>query len=622
MFLFLFFLTDRLIPSLHSLPLPPICSALTFSLSLVYPHNTQVNTERFVQESKGLQHTQGAWPKEVKTAERQDKERFVRRIENLKEYQNAVRHLTAVVENTIKQNNTLDLYEEYFTNLPDTVSSEPPAAKTVSVFRDPNEQKRAATQISWHPDGTPKLAVSYSSIQFQRNSEDVPVSSYIWDVANPNEPDFELQPRSPLTCVKYNPRMSDHVVGGSYNGAISFWDLRKGNQPIETSVLEQSHHDPVYAIYWIQSRSGNECCSISTDGQMLWWDVRNLGKGPIDSFKLERPDGLTFGASCLEYRSDAGATRFLVGTEQGQPVLIDRKAKKDADSQITIKAVYGADIGRHHGRINTIQRNPFSPKYFMSVGDWTTRLWNEDLKQPVLTSYYESAYVTSSCWSPTRPSVFFVTKSDATLEVWDFYYKQNDPVFSTKVGDCELTSVSVHKAGRLVAVGSADGTTSILEISDSLALPQPNEKQSLQVMFERETKREKNLEIRYNQRRKDARKAANKRVGSAAGARNATAVDRKGVADDEDDDGMEDLIKKTEASFYAAIGMTAPDTTLTDELMQVQKSISNMSFETAAQGSGGGAAEAEKPVTGNDVTSTGSELGTTESSRDNPAVVS
>jgi hypothetical protein len=48
-------------------------------------------------------------------------------------------------------------------------------------------------------------------------------------------------------------------------------------------------------------------------------------------------------------------------------------------------------------------RNPFFPKYFLSVGDWTWRVWNEDLRSPLLVSPYAAAYLSSGTWSPTRP---------------------------------------------------------------------------------------------------------------------------------------------------------------------------------------------------------------------------
>ena len=47
-------------------------------------------------------------------------------------------------------------------------------------------------------------------------------------------------------------------------------------------------------------------------------------------------------------------------------------------------------------------RNPFYPKFFLSIGDWTARIWNEDLKTPIMTSKYHSAYMVGGRWSPTR----------------------------------------------------------------------------------------------------------------------------------------------------------------------------------------------------------------------------
>ena len=41
--------------------------------------------------------------------------------------------------------------------------------------------------------------------------------SYIWDINNPNTPDFELIPSSPLCCLEYNPKDPHVLVGGSYN---------------------------------------------------------------------------------------------------------------------------------------------------------------------------------------------------------------------------------------------------------------------------------------------------------------------------------------------------------------------------------------------------------------------
>jgi hypothetical protein len=46
------------------------------------------------------------------------------------------------------------------------------------------------------------------------------VLSLLQDVNRPNLPDAEIVPTSPLTCLVYNPRLPDHLVGGSYNGLV------------------------------------------------------------------------------------------------------------------------------------------------------------------------------------------------------------------------------------------------------------------------------------------------------------------------------------------------------------------------------------------------------------------
>lgn len=92
---------------------------------------------------------------------------------------------------------------------------------------------------------------------------------------------------------------------------VAFWDLRKGSSPVESSMLESSHHDPVYDVFWIQSRTGNECCSISTDGQLLWWDIRKLKKGPTDAMTMQGENDVVFGGTAMEYKSDAGVSDEL-----------------------------------------------------------------------------------------------------------------------------------------------------------------------------------------------------------------------------------------------------------------------------------------------------------------------
>ncbi len=94
---------------------------------------------------------------------------------------------------------------------------------------------------------------------------------------------------------------------------------------------------------------------------------------------LDKGDGVVYGGVSLEYDAAAGPTKFLVGSEHGSVLLCNRKAKSASER---IGAVYPG----HHGPVYALQRNPFFSKYFLTVGDWTARIWFEDLKSPIMTT--------------------------------------------------------------------------------------------------------------------------------------------------------------------------------------------------------------------------------------------
>ncbi|XP_060948510.1 dynein axonemal intermediate chain 2-like [Limanda limanda] len=458
----------------------------------------QVNTERFQSNSCGINHVEGGWPKDVNPEEMEQTIRFRKKVEKDEGYINSILQLSSVMEHCIRQNNAVDIYQEYLEDEEEVErSQESPSAKTINVFRDPNEVKRTVTALSWHPDCGSKLAAAYSCLEFQKTSKDMSLDSYIWDIENPDRPEMTLKPTSPLVCLNYNPKDPHILVGGGFNGQIAYWDTRRGSQPVEISSVENSHRDPVYKIVWLQSKTGTDAFSASTDGQILWWDVRKLSE-PTERLVLDlgREGNLSraLGAISLEFESTM-PTKFMVGTEQGLVVSCNRKAKTPAEK---IVCTYEG----HHGPIYALQRNPFFPKNFLTVGDWTARIWSEDIKDSsIMWTKYQMSFLMDACWSPVRPSVFFTVKNDGVLEVWDILFKQNVPALSLKVCDGALNSVCVQDNGRLVACGSQQGEVTLLEICSELSTLQKNEKNLLSAMFERETKREKILESRQREMR-------------------------------------------------------------------------------------------------------------------------
>jgi len=67
----------------------------------------------------------------------------------------------------MRRNYEIDLFEEYFVGEEGEVMSESVSTKTLMLFKDPNNIKRAATNIAWHPEQSEmKVGITYSVMRF------------------------------------------------------------------------------------------------------------------------------------------------------------------------------------------------------------------------------------------------------------------------------------------------------------------------------------------------------------------------------------------------------------------------------------------------------------------------
>jgi dynein intermediate chain 2 len=91
---------------------------------------------------------------------------------------------------------------------------------------------------------------------------------------------------------------------------------------------------------------------------------------------------------------------------------------------------------------------------------------------------------------------------DGFLDVWDFFYRQNEVAYSQKVSDAVLTTIQIN--GSMAAIGDSDGTVSMMSMCRTLYdhTLNPREKEIMGTIFERETRREKNLDTAKRQAEK------------------------------------------------------------------------------------------------------------------------
>mmetsp|Transcript_1257 Transcript_1257/g.2798 ORF Transcript_1257/g.2798 Transcript_1257/m.2798 type:complete len:574 (-) Transcript_1257:687-2408(-) len=494
-----------------------------------------VNTARVQAKARGMLHTEGGWPKEVDATEAQDTTKWRKKLEKDPVFTGAVKTLTSATSKCLEQNNTIDLFEHYFFQEEPDALVENLQLKTVALFKDPSDEPRTISKIGWHPEGPTKIVGSYSSLRFQRMSEEMSTSSHVWDINERNVPLLSLRSKSPIISSQYNPKQSDLILSGCYNGILNLYDLRKGSTPAMMSVVETSHYDPVYDLCWLQSKTGTEAVSVSSDGRLMLWDVKEMD-APRDTCLLTdgAKNAKTLGAVSLEWMQEAGPTKYLVGTEMGMILSCQNKPKKPCEVTAWFGNEEKGGHGRHFGPVYGVKRNPFHVKYFLTIGDWSARMWFEDLKGPMTMTPYAPCYLSAASWSPTRPGVFFLARHDGYLDIWDWYYRMNAVSLTQKVSDHAITSMAMQSQGELLAMGDSNGIITLMQLCDGLIQMQPNEKGYVGAIFDRETKREKNLE---------ALKKAQKQPGAPAPvADEVMSIDEKAYVE-------------CEEKFFAGVGM-------------------------------------------------------------------
>ncbi|XP_061706639.1 dynein axonemal intermediate chain 2-like [Cydia pomonella] len=465
----------------------------------------EINTKRAKYTTTGINHAEGGWPKDVNVVDPEATQRYRRKIEKEDEYISCVNTCCPGMEHYALQNNAIDMYQIYYSDMASLPPVEKNSMRTVNVYRDPL-RGRPISSICWQPDGQMRFAVTYVDMNFYRNPQGS-IFGFLWDVETPAEPFMNFMPPAILLDLQFNPKDSTMLAGGLVTGQVVLFDIRRGSQAVSECPPHVAHRDMVRNVLFINSKSGLEFFSGGPDGACKWWDARNMSE-PTDEmiidiakYSFDVPNMATaFGISTMEYEFTI-PSRFMVGTDNGYVVTGNRKGKTQLDK-------FPVQYPAHTGSVRSLERNPYFLKNFLTVGDWRLQVWSEDCHDsPVLSTAATRHKITCATWSPTRCSLLLCTGADGVISAWDFLRSQCKPILTMYLGDDPLVKVRIHEQGSLVAVGTQKGSIFMLELSPSMTASDKNDKNLMLAIFERETKREKILEARLREIRLKQRQA-------------------------------------------------------------------------------------------------------------------
>ncbi|XP_017056277.1 dynein intermediate chain 3, ciliary [Drosophila ficusphila] len=468
---------------------------------------TVMETENVTLDHRGMEHFEGGWPKEVNTNDEEQTMRHRKKVEREDSWGEQVLQIIRTTMRVAEQNNTLNIYQDFFADLPAELAHDLRMrfrARVANVFHDLWLPSRRLTSIEWMPNNERQFMTQFSN-QYPKGERlrlltEEPFGEtnafFVWDVKNPLKPKISYDSKEAVSLAKICPKDENSMVGGTVLGQVCLWNTFKGDMPLWNCPLEVSHRETTSALCWVHSKSNTEFYSGSLDGSIKYWDTRDL-KMPMQELLLEpepkerqlRADA--HGVTVLEFEYTI-PVRFIIGSDMGHVFVGNRKGMTPSETLLAHYPLFA-------GPIRSINRNPFFVKNFLVTGDWRARVWSEEAKDGPSTMYFrKNTQIACGAWSTGRCSLFVTGDMAGVVDFWDLLLHQRLPILSIDF-KVPIADVVFRPDGDLLAIALRNGDSYILTLDESMRHSTTKEKALMAAMFEREIVRSKLLEARYDE---------------------------------------------------------------------------------------------------------------------------
>ncbi|ETO61304.1 hypothetical protein F442_20431 [Phytophthora nicotianae P10297] len=209
---------------------------------------------------------------------------------------------------------------------------------TANDTKPSSSLRLSCTGVSWNATGS-VIAVAYG--RFDHSGWcNYRSTLCLWNVfqsdLNQQKPSLVLETSSGLMCVAFHPQNPSVVAAGSFNGEVFVWDMEPAEYKFYSSGIgDYFHREPVTKVAWvydIQTADYN-IASVSGDGKILFWRVKDKLAFPVEGYVMHLPQGIggygskgssdetrspVIGGKALAFSSTDKASRaFVVGSEGG-----------------------------------------------------------------------------------------------------------------------------------------------------------------------------------------------------------------------------------------------------------------------------------------------------------------
>ncbi|KAJ3375105.1 WD repeat-containing protein 63 [Allomyces arbusculus] len=521
------------------------------------------------------------------------------------------------IERILVQNNAVNIFRNDFVAMgEDEHTLDQGSNSSLQEYQSFTDLKyskdKSISCVAWHPTQKGVLAVSCT----QRSTFDERVQHglttrsrqslvLIWSFYDPIHPQLILEAADDVASFAFHPTNPHMIVGGCVNGQIVLWDIsefqdkwknKKRDETEESknvdidvikfvavSSVEYSHRAAVSDVAWLTSEvnhngdlvkrepkdDATQLVSVGLDGHVLFWDLRykkdlkSLDQAwkPIFKVPLLAMDG-TFDYGLMRVAVDPNVTRLWCATEEGDVIQADWMVEKqDADKGAASRV--DMTSGVHYAPVGDVLRSPIYPDILLSVGGWACYVWQDKSSVPLISSALSAAHYTCGAWSPTRPSVFFIGRSDGFVEIWDILDRSHQASQVQAVSSTAVSAINVqtyyskgHPTHQFIAIGDDDGTVHVLEVPRNIFRPAKNEKAFMRALLDREIKRVAFAAERRTFRAQERQRVAEAKSGGSAdgAAPPPAAADAKGPLEG---DALEKAFQDLQAATLEALSGAA-----------------------------------------------------------------
>ncbi|GLD92243.1 hypothetical protein PINS_up000776 [Pythium insidiosum] len=301
-------------------------------------------------------------------------------------------------------------------------------------------------------------------------------------------------------CVAFHPKNPSLVAAGSFNGEVLVWDLEHDEYRFYASGIgDYFHREPVTKVAWVYDVQGAEynVASVSGDGKVLFWRLKDKLAFPVEGYVLHLPTGVAssssssskpapvIGGKSLAFSpSDKTSRSFVVGSEGGAIIRCFSKGTARA-SDFKGDKKWTATAARLIGRLPSAK----IPALRRQVENYATEKKSKEITLAMVYDakidpavLYPSAVdfvfeghvgpVYDVSFSPFRKSLFASCSSDGTARL--FSYLQKEPILSLEVtpSSAYLYSVEWSKTRPTVlAIAAEDGQVYLYDLKVDRVAP-------------------------------------------------------------------------------------------------------------------------------------------------------